>query len=307
MVARSFSIIAGLALVSSAVSPALAEPLLLAPTTGWQLRAHDDKCRMTRDFGDGENALTLWIDKAGDGPNFNVTLVGLPVRSPFGIYVRVGFAPGVSVERNYTIAKSSKGRPVLSFFGVQPVSFLAESAADDVEPTGDQEEGVNLAQGNATTLADEVTLRNRFAAIDALELSGGVINPIALELDQMLPMADDLWKCAEELTNRLSADLVASGSKQVETVDEEIWAAKIQENYPPHLSLTEQQGSVAVRLTVNEQGSPTFCEVTGDSVLFNDAACVQLLRHARFSPARDGAGNAVASFWSTRITYRLSN
>lgn len=137
---------------------------------------------------------------------------------------------------------------------------------------------------------------------------GGVIDPITLELDRVLPMADDLWTCTMALTERLSQDRVAAGGKRVEAVDQQIWAAKIQENYPRHLAMTEQQGSVAVRLTVNGEGRPTFCEVTGYSgpVSFNDTACLQLLRHARFSPATDAAGSPVASFWSTRITYRLN-
>ena len=65
---------------------------------------------------------------------------------------------------------------------------------------------------------------------------------------------------------------------------------------------------MAVRLTVNKEGRASFCEVTGYSgpVSFNETACLQLLRHARFDPARNAEGNPVSSFYSTRITYRLN-
>jgi TonB family protein len=308
MVARALSILAGFALVATATAPVAAAPLRLAPTSDWQLRAYDDKCRMIREFGEGEDAMTLWIDKGGPGPGVNLTLIGRAVRSPYGAYVRVGFAPGEPVERNFITANSSKGRPVLGLFGVVPVSLLAESAAKEAAPATDAEESVDFAQAAATEFADEATLRKRFAAIEALELSGGVIDPVTLELDRFLPMSDDLMKCAMELTKRLSQDLVAAGGKRVEPVDQQIWAAKIQENYPAHLARTGQQGTVAVRLTINKQGSPTFCEVTANSgpVSFNDTACLQLLRHARFSPATNADGEPVASFWSTRITYKLT-
>ena len=64
-----------------------------------------------------------------------------------------------------------------------------------------------------------------------------------------------------------------------------------------------------MRLTIDKVGAPTFCEVTGYSgpASFNDTACLQLLRHARFAPATNAAGDPVASFYSTRITYRLNN
>ncbi len=307
MVARPLLAIAGFALWSGSCTSAFAAPLRLAPTSDWQLRAYDDKCRMIREFGEGENATTLWIDKGGPGPGVNLTLIGRPVRSPYGAYVRVGFAPWDAVERNFITANSSKGRPVLGLFGVQPASLLAETGGA-AAGTGDEEENVDLTQAAATEFADEATLRKRFAAIEALELSGAVIDPLTLELDRFLPMSEDLMKCAKELTARLAKDHVAAGGTRVQPIDQAIWAAKIQENYPRHLAMTAQQGSVGVRLTVNRQGSPTFCEVIANSgpVSFNDTACLQLLRHARFAPARDAAGEPVASFWSTRITYKLN-
>ncbi len=311
MLARTVLIMAGAVSLCGAANPASAAPMRLEPTSGWELREYDDKCRMIRDFGTGENALTLWIDKGGPGPGLNLTLIGRPVRSPYGAYVRVGFAPGPPVDRNFITASSSKGRPVLGLFGVQPVSLLAEPAPENTAAATQDEESVDLLQAAAAEYAAEDILKKRYAAITALELSGAVIDPITLELDRVLPMADDLFKCAAALSRRLSRDPAAEGglAKGVRTVDEAIWARKIQENYPRHLWQSEQQGTVAVRLTVNKEGRATFCEVTGFSgpASFNETACLELLRHAQFSPAMDAAGNPVASFYSTRITYRLNN
>lgn len=166
-------IIAAPAVLLPGTSPALAEPLRLAPSSGWTLKEYDDKCRMIREFGSGENALTLWIDKGGPGPGVNLTLVGRPVRNPYGAYIRIGFAPGEQVERNFITATSSKGRPVLGLFGVQPVSLLADpEETSEGKDTGD-EESVDLTQASATEFVDEGTLKKRYAAITALELSGG--------------------------------------------------------------------------------------------------------------------------------------
>ena len=137
-----------------------------------------------------------------------------------------------------------------------------------------------------------------------------MIDPLTLELDDMLPMGNKLFDCAASLSQRLSRGPPEEGGleKGVTTLDVASWAKKIQENYPAHLLRAEQQGTVAVRLTVNKEGRASFCEVTGYSgpVSFNETACLQLLRHARFNPATDAAGNPVASFYSTRITFRLN-
>ncbi|MBA4046531.1 MAG: energy transducer TonB [Erythrobacter sp.] len=290
--------------------PAYAAPVMLKPSSDWKLREYDDKCRMIRTFGAGEDELTLWIDKGGSGPAVNLTLIGRAVRNPYGPYVRVGFTPGALVERNFITAKSSKGRPVLGLFGVQPASLLPDEteAAANQRRSGDEE--VDFSDAALTGVASEATMAQRYAAIDKLEMAGAVIDPITLELDGFLRMAQELGMCATRLSERLSrAGSAADGGTGVRSRDEAIWAQKIQADYPFHLLRAGQQGTVGVRLTVNKQGDPTYCEVTGydGPASFNDSACLQMLRHAKFTPAMDAAGNPVAGFYSTRITYRLNN
>jgi TonB family protein len=305
------TIIATAAIASLGLSsPAHAEPIKLKPSSDWQLREYDDKCRMIRTFGSGEDELTLWIDKGGPGPGVNLTLIGRAVRNPYGPFVRVGFAPGEPVERNFITANSSKGRPVLGLFGVQPVSLLIDEMDGANASREKGEEQVNFAEAELTNLASEETLKQRYSAVTALELAGGVIDPITLELDGVLPMVQELGKCSVALAERLARSGSGDGGKgtPVKSKDEVIWAQKLQQNYPSHLLQAHQQGTVAVRLTVNKDGKPTFCEVTHYSgpASFNDSACLQLLRHAQFTPATDAAGNPVAGFYSTRITYRLN-
>ncbi|AOL93464.1 TonB family C-terminal domain-containing protein [Porphyrobacter sp. LM 6] len=292
-------------------APAAAAPLVLKPSSDWALKSYDDKCRMIRTFGSGEDELVLWIDKGGPGPAVNLTLIGRAVRSPYGAFTRIGFAPGDLVERSFITAKSSKGRPVLGVFGVQPVSLLPDEAlaADKQRQSG--EEQVDFADGALTAVASEATIQQRYAAITALELNGAVIDPITLQIDDMLPMAQQLLACTAALTDRLAraSQGGADGSTRIKTRDEATWAGKIQADYPFHLLRAGQQGRVAVRVTVNKEGEPTFCEVTAydGPASFNDSACLLMLRHAKFSPATDAAGNPVAAFYSTRITYRINN
>lgn len=263
---------------------AQAEPIGFTPTSDWQLRSYDDKCRMIRTFGTGEDELTLWVDKGGPGPGVNLTLIGNAVRNPRSPELRVGFRPGELDERSFTTGTTSKDRPVLSLAGMQPLTQAGDEARDGK--------------------ADQ-----RYAAINALELAGAVFVPIKLELDGFQPMMQELLSCTDALTERLTRNSAAASgnSRPSKAKDEASWAQKIQANYPLHLLREGDQGTVGVRLTINKEGRPTFCEVTMYSgpASFNDTACLQLIRHAQFSPAADETGSPVASFYSLRVTYKI--
>jgi protein TonB len=85
------------------------------------------------------------------------------------------------------------------------------------------------------------------------------------------------------------------------------WTQRIMDNYPARALRDETEGTVGVRVTVNAEGRVSGCSVTSSSGsgVLDDAACADLTRYARFSPALDDAGNATTGSWSTRIVYRI--
>jgi TonB family protein len=80
-----------------------------------------------------------------------------------------------------------------------------------------------------------------------------------------------------------------------------------QDDYPLEAIRRGEQGTVAVRLDVTPAGRVGACTVTASSgsALLDAATCRLLSARARFSPARDGAGNPVADTATTKITWRL--
>lgn len=78
-------------------------------------------------------------------------------------------------------------------------------------------------------------------------------------------------------------------------------------DYPPSARRNEEQGTVAVRLSIGTDGRVTNCSVTsssGSSAL-DDTTCKILTRRARFTPAKDESGAAVTDTFAQRITWRL--
>ena len=312
---RFFTALFCLAALYLGASPhaALAKTLTLEPSSDWRLREYDDKCRMSRTFGAGGDRLTVWVDKGGPGPSFNITLIGRPVRSPYGPTVGLTFSPGEEVRRNYIESQSSKGRPAMAMFGVQPVSLEPERDIASDAGAKDRGEGetVDLSQANVSDVISVETLKARYATVTAMNLKSGVIDPISLKMDDLLEMAEPLFDCSQKLAIRLEGR-TPEGGYAIGTPstprDMETWAEKISANYPLHLLREGEEGLVGVRLTVNKSGRATFCEVVRYSgpASFNDTACLQLLRHALFNPALDAEGNPRASFYKTTVRYVIN-
>ncbi|QFT76283.1 TonB family protein [Erythrobacter sp. THAF29] len=286
--------------------PASAATLNLMPSSEWRLREYDDKCRMIRRFGEGEDQVSLWIDKAGPGRFVNITAIGRPFRSPYGARAKIAFSPGVPISRGFISSTSSKGRPVLVMFGVEPLAFVNEMATTEESA----EEFVELDSVNGQGTIDPEFLRERHDAVTAIELSGALVQKVSLETGGIGEMMEQLQHCADRLAeNRVRTPegetRKGQGARDRDTFD---WAPKIQANYPSFLLREMAQGSVGVRVQINPEGRATFCEVTNHTgpAGFNDAACLAMIRYSRFYPAIDAEGNPMWGSYSTRVTYRIN-
>jgi protein TonB len=85
------------------------------------------------------------------------------------------------------------------------------------------------------------------------------------------------------------------------------WSQRIQDNYPARAIRDEIEGRVGVRVTVGPNGRVSGCTVSSPSGsnILDEAACQDITRYARFSPALDDAGNPTSGSWGTTIVYQL--
>jgi protein TonB len=86
------------------------------------------------------------------------------------------------------------------------------------------------------------------------------------------------------------------------------WAGRIQSNYPTKAAREEREGRVGVRVQIGPDGRVSACSVSSSSGSpdLDEAACDGMTRYARFDPALDAAGNAIAASYSTAIVYKLN-
>nr|WP_298931635.1 hypothetical protein [uncultured Erythrobacter sp.] len=157
----------GIAVSILAAAPASAA-LELEPSSEWQLRQYDDKCRMSRKFGEGEDEVTLWVLKASPGRFVNITVLGRPFRSPYGARVALTFKPGETLNRGFVRSTSSKGRPVLSMYGVEPISSAPSTGSNEASPDNEnEEETIDLSLSGDFVSAPANALAKRYDAVEA--------------------------------------------------------------------------------------------------------------------------------------------
>ena len=260
--------------------------LKLAPQDEWKLREYPDKCRISRVFGEGENRTTLWIDQGGKEPNYNVTLIGHPLRNSYGNAVRVQFGEEKDSLRSYIRAKSSKGRPVLTMYGVA----LAP-------PDIDRKKDAEVEELNA----------ERLEAIDIFRISESIVDPLEFDLGPMAAPMLFLRGCSEQLYITLArAQSSQSGKAQPPKMLNRSRIAKLI-RYPTYLVRAEMEGKIDFRLTIDNQGKPRNCNISASNrpQLFDDAVCLGLMKHAKFDPALDAKGQPTASYYFSGITFYI--
>ncbi|HSJ79051.1 MAG TPA: energy transducer TonB [Erythrobacter sp.] len=275
-------------LALSSAPAAAADGLVLAPSAEWQYNEYEDRCRASREFGDDKNRTALWIEQGGVEANYNLTLIGRPLRHPYGGGIHVRFGEEPEFIRSYIAAVSSQGRPVLRMYGVtitQPRLTPADNAPAP-EPAFD------VAQ------ADRIT---------ELNLRTSIRQPLRLELGPMIEPLGFLGLCGAKLSGVLSnagRPLTGEATAPV-AIGPDTWLTPT--DYPAYLVRAGMGGKLETRITVNREGKASSCYVAQSDrpQLFDDTVCLALLKRAQFEPARNGKGEPVASYYFYAVTFEV--
>jgi TonB family protein len=79
------------------------------------------------------------------------------------------------------------------------------------------------------------------------------------------------------------------------------------DDYPAAALRTKESGTVGFRLTIDETGRVTECDVTlsSGSAVLDATSCAIMRRRASFLPARDAAGNGIPATYSNRLRWEI--
>lgn len=268
------------------------EPLVLQPSSNWNLDYADDKCRLMRRFGEGENSVEFLLEQAGPEPFYTMALFGEPARGSNRETMRIQFGPSEEMSERSFLSGKLKGKDT-RFVIMHGIHLAAP-------PKGaKQGEFVVVDIGP-----------DREQAITTLSLKHGVRHPLTLQLGSMGEPMAAMRTCIADLMEAIGPvedDPNGKGKKANLTNIKKV-ARFIQERYPMRMIKKEQGGVVGVRLMVNREGKASACQITKSDrpAAFDDMVCFGLLKIAEFEPALGPDGEPRIGTYTTSVRYEVN-
>jgi hypothetical protein len=273
----------------SAAPPAQAQDGAAAfrPVGTWTIDYGDDYCRLIRTFSDGQREFSLALERLQPGAMVRLIVVGEVMR-PLGRgprhraadYIGYAFDPaGSSGQARYVLSETADGR---SFVSLDPI-VLAAPPTPDTPQTYDRAIEQEAARG-----------------VTGFTLSEGLTSPVRVETGSLGEPIEALQVCADNLLTAWGLD---AEKHRTMTVPPIMNPNRNRVLPPGTISYNKLRnlggGTNQVRLMIATDGKVTGCAIHSPSLpqSLNERICNFATERASFDPARDSAGQAMASVW----------
>jgi hypothetical protein len=290
--------IAILATASPAIAQSGKEPLVLKPSSAWHVDYADDRCRLARQFGEGDQQVYAFFDRYGPTEYFRLIVAGKPIRtSSEKGEASVQFGPSEK-EQQILFFKGNSGKfPALVFANNARVAGPSEAEWSAIKAE-DRSEWIELAP-----VSEE-----RQKAIRYLAVGKPLRQPVRLETGSMRAPFKALDTCIDNLMTTWGIDVEkhkALTRRATPVVSPGKWV--VSGDYPLDMLRSGQPAIVEFRLSVGPDGVPTACHIqsTTRPKEFDDAVCKSVMRRARFDPALDATGKPLASYYRNSVRFQI--
>lgn len=296
---------AACSLISGTATASEADAQVFTATGDWVIDFGDDYCRLSRNFSDGSNTLSLAFERTQPGYPSRLILVGdglRPYRGADSLGYR--FAPEQTTGATQLFeARTPEGARYYDLGpaslvpgGLQPPAFM--SAAD-----------AGLSETMAAPTYDAAEELRHASGIEALVLAEGLYRPIELQTGNLREPIAALQACTDDLIAHWGIDARrhANASRLARPVgDVSEWFPRIPLRREHYMAMSGN--NLGVLVMVDAAGSPVSCEVQslalGETV--NGTLCDALMENGRFQPALDAEGEPMASYWMVDSPYLLA-
>jgi TonB family protein len=274
----------------------------LQPTSKWVVNYADDYCRLGRQFGEGENALTLFIDRYSPSQSFRISFAGKPIKDLLlDGKVRLRFGPNEADQTLDTLAgKFEDKTPSLI---IVPAIRMAPIPKDEMERYEIAKKSGDTHDFKFTEMDDA-----RVKAVKQLSIFKSKNNEMRLETGSMSKPMAVMAQCIDQLVASWGVDVKrhANLTQKVKPMkNASTWLDD--DDYPKEMLRNGQPGVVNFRLSIDEKGMPTACHIqkTHREKGFDDTVCKAMMRKARFSPALDADKMPIASYYIATVNFRF--
>ena len=266
---------------------AIADETKLEPSDKWVLNYANDSCRLARTFGDGDDRVVLILDKFQPNDRMDLSLVGKRIarHGVLKIPVETTFGPG--------LAAGGFGDAIIGVIGSDRDQILMIGSRDLLNRPFVKKPGVADEGAFRTTPEEE-------AAIEELRIRTST-RTLTLHTESLGQPMTAMRKCLSDLVRDWGFDpaeqtLLTKRAAPLNSPTEWFRAMKSL----PRAFVNGQSAVIRFRLMVDSEGKVTKCFIQ-QATLSPEIAkvtCEMMLKGARFSPALDAHGKAVASYYT---------
>ena len=287
--------LAAAVLALTLAAPAMAEPVVLKPAGNWNVDYGYEVCSLNREFGTEAEKHILSLRQYWPGESAGMTVGGRSYRkftSRARTTVRFAADRQGYESRPFT-GKIERYGPAVIFSGI-------DVSKGDIAAIPDDPAGSAPAMGLLDVSAA--------ATVRFIELQQGA-QIVRLETGPMAEAFKVMNECTASLVKSwgLDPERLRSAQNGPRWLNQDALVQRIAATYPGSALLAGEQGIMRMRVMVNAQGGVESCTIikaTNTSAL-ESPAC-EVMKQAKFDPARDAAGVPMPSYFATSITYQIN-
>ena len=266
------------------------EATVFRPAGNWTADYGDEYCRLIRDFTDGTRTLSLALERLQPGTDIRLVAVGEGVRPFRGAEeIAYQFLPSASAGKaRYVRSDTADGKQFVSFDPVtlaQPAPFTPPAPGTPPAPPPVYSRADEQAAARGTT---------------GFLLTEGLTSPVRVETGSLGAAVSELQKCADGLLTEWGLDAEKHKAMTAMPMLNPNPSGVLPRNTVPFDQFEKLAGGAnQVRLLIGTDGKVTACTIYHPSLSqsLNDKICTLAKERASFEPAKDAAGQAMASVW----------
>ncbi|TMM48141.1 TonB family protein [Qipengyuania marisflavi] len=272
-------------------------PVVLEPSSNWHLDYADQKCRLAREFGGGENPHILIMDQNSPSGSFALTAAGRSFGSFTGrsdLFLTFGAgAEAKEVKSYYKGQVDSYGAAVI-LTGISPYSGTPPES-EAVNQETEEQDGLSQLDESAAAAIDHIAVSQKSRRI-------------IFQTGSLAPAFAAMNVCTFDLVGSWGLDVEQhkTRSRPPRLLNIETISDRIRKNYPRAAEMMGEQGFIRARVIVDEAGSVTDCsqENATKLVLLESPTC-QIMQGAKFEPALDAKGAPMRSYYTMNVAYKM--
>lgn len=253
------------------------------PTGGWTADFGDDYCRLVRTFSDGKDEVSLALQRTQPGSFVQLLFVGDGIKTFRGAdQIGYTFQPsGSARETRYVRSETAGGEQFLSTEALTLAPFVLTPAAPP--PPYNRESELEAARG-----------------INGIALDKGLTDPVRFETGSLRAPVEVMQACADDLLKVWGLDVDKHKTMTAGPVPNPTPGGVLPQGTIPFGEFGKLGGGAnQVRLLIGADGKPTSCTIYSPTLseTLNQRICGLVMEKATFQPAKDAAGQAIASYW----------